>query len=189
MLRLLTTTAIGFGLVVASTSFAQTSHPNPAVGQAPTTVPGNLLDQQDASFIKEAAAGGMAEVTLSKMAEKSTNAEVKHFAEKMVQDHTAANTELTAIANQLGAEMPKTLDRDHQKIHDQLEGIHGKPFDQQYMRVMVEDHQAVRLFRQEANSGHDLRLKQFAQKTLPTIEEHQKMASDLSRRLSETAAR
>jgi putative membrane protein len=190
MLRLLTTTAIGVGLLVASTSFAQTSHPNPAAGPAPTTVPGNRLDQQDASFIKEAAGGGMAEVTLSKMAEKSTNPDVKRFAEKMVRDHTAANTELTAIATGLGAEMPKTLDTDHQKIHDQLEGMHGKPFDQQYMRVMVEDHdQAVKLFRQQANSGHDLRLKQFAQKTLPTIEEHQKMALDLSRRLSETAAR
>jgi hypothetical protein len=47
----------------------------------------------------------------------------------------------------------------------------------------------VKLFRQEASSGHDSKLKQFAQNTSPTIEQHQKMALDLSRRLSETAAR
>jgi Domain of unknown function (DUF4142) len=110
-----------------------------------------------------------------------------HFAEKMVRDHTAANKELTAIATELGAEVPKTLDTDHQKIYDQLE---GNAFDQQYMRVMVEDHdQTVKLFRQQASSGNNLQLKQFAQKTLPTIEEHQKMAFDLTHRLSETAAR
>ena len=36
---------------------------------------------------------------------------------------------------------------------------------------------------------HNAELKQFAQKTLPTIEQHQKMALALSHRLSETAAR
>ena len=55
MLRLLTT--IGVGLLVASTSFAQTSRPNPATSPAETTVPN--LDQQDSNFIKEAAAGGV----------------------------------------------------------------------------------------------------------------------------------
>jgi hypothetical protein len=37
--------------------------------------------------------------------------------------------------------------------------------------------------------GRNTELKQFAQKTLPTLEEHQKMVLDLSRRLSQTAAR
>jgi len=148
------------------------------------------LDQQDTSFVKDAAAGGMAEVALSKIAEKSENPEVKRFAEKMVRDHTTTNTELAAIAAESSAEMPKTLDADHQKIHDQLRSMHGKVFDQQYMQVMVEDHdQAVKLFRQEDSSGHAPQLKQFAHNILPTIEEHQKMALDLSRRLSETAAR
>jgi putative membrane protein len=108
----------------------------------------------------------------------------------MVQDHTKANTELTAIATEAGIEMPKTLDTDHQKIHDQLHTMHGKAFDQQYMQVMVDDHdQAVKLFQQEDSLGRDSRLKQFAHKTLPTIEEHHMMAADLSRRLSQTAAK
>jgi len=48
---------------------------------------------------------------------------------------------------------------------------------------------AVKLFRQESGSAHNAELKQFAQKTLPTIEQHQKMALALSPRLSETAAK
>jgi hypothetical protein len=54
MLRLLTTTAIGIGLLVGSPSFAQTTYPNPATSPAVTSVP--RLDQQDTNFIKEAAA-------------------------------------------------------------------------------------------------------------------------------------
>jgi putative membrane protein len=55
---------------------------------------------------------------------------------------------------------------------------------------MVEDHnQAVKLFRQENSSTREAQLKQFTQKTLPTIEQHQKMALDLSHRLAQTAGR
>jgi len=188
MLRLLTTTAVGIGLLVASPSFAQTSYPNPATSPAVTAV--LKLDQQDTNFTKEAAASSMGEVAFSKMAEKSENPDVKRFTERMVRDHTKANTELTAIASEAGIEMPKTLDADHQKIDDQLHIMHGTDFDQQYMRVMVDDHdQAVKLFRQEDSLGRDSPLKQFAHKTLPTIEEHHMMAADLSRRLSQTAAK
>ena len=67
MLRLLATTAVAVGLLVASPSFAQTTYPNPATSPAVTAVP--KLDQQDTNFIKEAAAGGMGEVAYSKMAE------------------------------------------------------------------------------------------------------------------------
>jgi putative membrane protein len=132
----------------------------------------------------------MAEIELSKIAERSENSEVKRFAERIVQDHTAANAELKTIAAGLGAKLPKALDPEHQRVHDQLRSMHGKAFDQQYMKVMVEDHgQAVKLFRQEAGSTRGAQLKQFIEKTLPTIEQHQKMALDLSRRLAQTAVR
>lgn len=107
-----------------------------------------------------------------------------------MRDHSAAVAELTRISIELGSAAPKGLDANHQKIRDQLQSLHEPAFDRQYMQVMVDDHdQAAKLFRQETSSGHDTMLKQFAQKTLPTIEEHHKMALDLSRRLSETAAK
>jgi putative membrane protein len=191
MVRLMTTSALVAGLLVAPAAFAQTSHnPNASAGTASATASKETLTQQDRTFVKEAAEGGMAEVELSKLAEKSENPDVKRFAERMVQDHTKANTELTTIAGGLGAEMPKALDSEHQRIHDQLASVHGKAFDQRYMHVMVDDHnQAVKLFQEETNVGHNTQLNQFAHNTLPIIEQHQKMAIDLSRRLSETAAR
>ena len=189
MLRLLTAVAIIASLLAPPLS-AQTGRPCAGAGPGAATAPKDTLDKQDDTFIKQAAAGGIAEVELSKIAEKSENPEIKLFAERMVRDHTAVNSELTDIAATLCAEMPRTLDADHQRIRDQLRIAHGMEFGQQYMRVMVADHdQADKLFRQEADLGHDPQLRQFAQKTLPSIEEHKKMALDLSHRLEERASR
>jgi putative membrane protein len=151
---------------------------------------GETLNQEDKTFVKQAAPGGLAEVELSKMAQKSLNADVKSFADRMILDHTAANEQLSSLATGLGVEMPKTIASEHQRMREKLATLHGKSFDAQYMRDMVEDHnKAVKLFQQEERTGHNPALKEFAQKTLPTLEEHQKMALDMSHRLSGTAAK
>jgi putative membrane protein len=187
MLRLFTATAaVAISLLAAPPIFAQTSQPDHNAAASAKAA----LNQEDNTFVKEAAIGGMAEVELSKLAQKSENADVKRFADRMISDHTKANEQLTAIAAGLGADMPKALDSDHERMREKFKTLHGKAFDEQYVRGMVEDHnQAVKLFRQEERLGHDPELKQFAQKTLPTLEEHQKMAVELSHRLSQTAAR
>lgn len=192
MTRLLTTAAalLVTGLLVTPGSFAQTSPPAASGRAASGATAKETLNQEDKTFIKEAALGGMAEVELSKIAQKSTNAEVKSFADRMVQDHTAANSQLTAVAKSLGVEVPAALDSEHQRMRDKLQTLHGKAFDEQYMRDMVADHdKAVKLFKQEQRSGHNDELKQFAQKTLPTLEQHQKMAVELSQKLAKTAAK
>ena len=192
MFRPLTTTAalVAAGLIATPAGFAQSSPPHQAGQQAAGSTAKETLSQEDRTFLKEAAIGGMAEVQLSKVAQKSQNADVKSFADRMVRDHTAANEQLTAVAAGLGAELPKALDTEHEKMRERLQTLHGKAFDEQYMQVMVEDHEkAVKLFQQEGRVGHSVELKQFAQKTLPTLEEHQKMALQLSHKLSQTAAK
>jgi putative membrane protein len=187
MLRLLTTTAIvAVGLLAAPPIFAQTGQPSHVA--APSAK--DALDQEDKTFVREAAIGGMAEVELSKIAQKSENTDVKRFADRMIEDHTKANEQLTSIAAGLGVDVPKTVDPEHERMREKLQTLHGKAFDDQYTHDMVEDHnKAVKLFQQEERSGHNTELKQFAQKTLPTLEEHQKMALELSHKLSQTAAR
>jgi putative membrane protein len=192
MIGMLTTaaTVLAAGLIFAPASFAQSSQSHPSGQPAASSTAKATLNQEDRTFVKEAATGGMAEVQLSKLAQKSENAEVKSFADRMVRDHTAANEQLTTIAGSLGVELPKTLDSEHDRIREKLQTLHGKAFDDQYVHAMVEDHnKAVKLFQQEERTGHDAELKQFAQKTLPTLEEHQKMARQLSQKLAQTAAR
>ena len=72
MLRLLTTTAVvAVGLLATPPIFAQTGQ----LGPAATSVK-DSLDQEDKTFVREAAIGGMAEVEFSKVAQKSENGDV-----------------------------------------------------------------------------------------------------------------
>jgi putative membrane protein len=144
MLRLLTTTAVvAVGLLAAPPIFAQTGQP----GHTAATSAKEALDQEDKTFVREAAIGGMAEVELSKIAQKSENSDVKRIADRMIEDYTKANGQLTSIATGRGVDLPKALDSEHERIRQKLQTLHGKAFDDQYMHDMVEDHnKAVNLF-------------------------------------------
>ena len=57
--------------------------------------------------------------------------------------------------------------------------LSGAAFDQAYMKAMVSDHvEDVNEFKTESKSGKDADVKAWAAKTLPTLEEHLKMARD-----------
>ncbi len=191
MICLLTRTAVfAVGLLLGAASYAQTSQPNAPSRASPSAAAKDTLNQEDQTFVKEAGIGGMAEVELSKVAQKSDNADVKSFADRMIWDHTTVNEELIRIATGLGVDVPKAVDPDHERMRQKLQTLHGKPFDEQYMQGMVDDHnKAVKLFQQEERSGSNAALKQFAQKTLPVLQEHQTMALELSNKISQASAR
>src|SRR5690349_7102569 len=174
--------ALGAALCAAG-AHAQTFPPKPGAPAATAT-----LDREDQQFVKEAVAGGLAEVGLSKLAQKSGNLEVKKFADRMVQDHSKANQELVSVTSSLGVDIPKKPDAEHQRLLQKLTGLHGKAFDEEYMIAMVEDHnRTVTLFQSEERIGQDPELKQFAKKTLPILQTHQMMAEELSRKVTASA--
>jgi len=145
-----------------------------------------------ASFVTKAAQDGMTEVALGKLAlSKSNNNDVKQFAQKMVQDHGKANTELAEIAKTKALEVPTQLDAEHQGMVKKLSAKSGSAFDSTYAADMASDHsKAIALFKAAANSG-DRDLAGFAKKTLPTLQEHKRMADSLrlSTGQADTAAR
>lgn len=58
----------------------------------------------------------------------------------------------------------------------------GTDFDRAYMASQVRAHRdAVALFQKESKSGKDAELKSFAATTLPALQEHLKMATELSK--------
>ena len=144
-------------------------------------------DLSSAEFVKKAGTAGAAEVQMGKLgAEKASNVEVKAFAEKMVTDHTKANTDLANLAKSKGLEVPKEADLMHKGMKEKFE--HQKAdadFNHDFMEQMVRDHEkAVELFKNassEANLDPDLRA--LAKKTLPKLEEHLKEARALEEKL------
>jgi putative membrane protein len=133
-----------------------------------------------AAFVKKATQGGMTEVALSKAAaSKSRDASVKKFAKKMVQDHSKANDELTALAKGKGLEVPSSLDAEHQAIVQNINNKSGADFDTAYSKQMVTDHaKTVALF-DGATQSRDTDLAVFAKKTLPILRDHKQLAGKL----------
>lgn len=136
-------------------------------------------------FMTRAAQGGMAEVQLGQMAsQKAQNPEVKKFGQKMVQDHTNANTELKALAAKKNVTLPTELDAEHKALMTRLQGLSGAEFDKAYMDAMVDDHEkTVDLFQNQADDGDDADVKAFASKTLPNLKAHLQMAKDINGKL------
>src|SRR5258707_12297553 len=124
---LLSTAAVA--LIAAMPAFAQ----QPASGARGAT-PKHELSQQDMNFIKEAGAGGLAEVELGKLAEqKAASFDVKQFGARMVRDHGKANEQLTEIATKKGIRLRKDLDPQQAQKRDQLGQLRGAEFDRAYM--------------------------------------------------------
>ena len=140
----------------------------------------------DQLFLKEAAAGGLAEVELGQLAaEKSSNPEVKKFAERMVADHGKANDQLKEIAAQKGISLSAEPSAKHKATKERLSKLSGDEFDKAYMSDMLSDHKKdVAAFRKESAEGKDPVLKEFAAKTLPTLEDHLKEAESISPKVS-----
>jgi len=145
---------------------------------------------KDHSFIKNAASGGMLEVKLGELVEKqAAHPDVKRFGRRMVDDHTKMNNELMALAQKKGVEIPKAMKSEHQQTYDHLARLSGLDFDKSYMKQMVKDHEEdVGEFEKEAKQGYDGEVKMFATKTLPTIQEHLRMARDISAKVGAIGA-
>jgi putative membrane protein len=142
----------------------------------------------DSRFAMTAAEGGMLEVELGRLAsEKAASAEVKDFASRMVTDHSKGNAELTEIAGSKSLMLPtqEQVKGKHQAMIAKLSKLEGAAFDREYMSAMVKDHDKdVALFEKQAKNGRDAALRAFAEKTLPVLREHQKMAKQLSDKVS-----
>ena len=153
-------------------------------------VQGSMRQNDPTTFIKKASQDGMTEVELGQLAmEKSNNTAVKRFAQKMVQDHGAANAELSGIAKGKSLTVPAALDEEHQGMVKKLSAKSGAAFDADYAKHMAADHtQAIALFQSEAKSS-DPQLAAFAKKTLPTLQEHKRMADSLTASVASPVAR
>jgi len=96
----------------------------------------------DDDFVRDVAMKNMAEVELSRMAlDKATDANIRAFAQMMIDDHGAAGEKLKSVVSGQPIEWPAQLDDKYRKTADALKQKQGSKFDHDYMEAMVEGHQ------------------------------------------------
>jgi putative membrane protein len=180
-----TNTNTGSAATTNSNANAMNSNANAmnSNANAASTTTGDMTSPN--GFMTEAARGGMAEVELSRTAQtKAQNAEVKAFAQKMVQDHSNANTEIKALAAKKNVTLPTEMDAAHKTMAETMAKLSGAEFDKAYVNAMVADHEkSVALFQTQANSGTDADAKALAAKTLPTLKMHLDMIKGIQGKL------
>lgn len=159
---------------VLAQSVGEKTGVNSVPGIAPTT----------ADFVKEVAISDMFEIESSKLAEQKGNTQEKSFAQQMVTDHTKTSSDLKQMVSggKVKAELPSTLDSSQQSKLDKLKDASGKDFSSDFDSDQVSAHKdAVSLFERYAKSGDNADLKDWAGKTLPTLQHHLDMAQELGK--------
>jgi putative membrane protein len=191
-------TVLVFG-VGSAMAIAQTS--NPASAQNPpaasSTVKGHgnhgadhgmnsaqgmgvLVGKSDEQFITKAAQGGLMEVEVGKLAqEKGSSNEVKEYGKKLEQDHSKANEQLKHLAETKNVPMPTDMGPEKAAV-DKLRALSGDQFDKAFLKMAVKDHKKdVNEFQKQSTNSMDSDVKEFASKTLPTLQQHLKEAEEL----------
>jgi putative membrane protein len=145
----------------------------------------NELSKQDRNFITAASYGNNNEVAAGAVAStKASDTSVRSFGAFMVTEHTTAQSELKGLADNWQIQTPTTPDSIHILLMKQMEPLMGHAFDTAYMKSQVMDHNtAIQLFQQEANSGENRKLRDYANKYLPHIMMHKQMADSILMKL------
>ena len=166
----------------ASTTSTITATDGSSITSTNTT--GVVTDDAGSNLLTKAANSGLAEVQLAKLAQqKATIDAVKNFAAMLERDHSAANEQVKTLANQRSVTLPAAPSDDKQKMYTDMEKMSGKAFDKEYISMMVKSHNdGIDLFENTRSKTTDNDVKNFAEKTLPTLRMHLDSAKAIQKR-------
>ncbi|HEU4374199.1 MAG TPA: DUF4142 domain-containing protein [Telluria sp.] len=180
ILKPLLAAAAAAAMLGAAPAHAQTAPAKPAAA-APASAPLSKGDQQ---ILIDMAQANMAEVESAKMAQgKTQNADVKTFAQQMIDDHTKALTDVQQLAGARGVTLPTEVDKRHKAMADKLAAMSGDAFDKAYLaQCGVAEHKKVHaMLASAAKKAKDADVKALAGRMEPTVEQHMKAAQQLGK--------
>jgi putative membrane protein len=139
------------------------------------------LSPADRSFVTSAQEGNLAEVEAARLVEqKSTNPAVKDFASRMVTDHTRDSEQLKTLASAEGVTLPSALSAAERTQDESWQKLSGTKLNDAYLRDELQDHkETISAFENEIEHGQDKAVKKYAEQTLPTLQDHIRIAEDL----------
>lgn len=166
--------AIAFGLaIIAALASGCASTPLPAVAVPSAVVAYGGLSDAERSFMARAAADGLYEVEVSRLAaSRAIWPGVRSYAQMVANHDAQAANELAALTRATGLQPPTALAADKAAKLDRLAALRPSvDFDRGYVRVVgVEDHTAkIALFEQAQRDVRDRDLRAWIDRTLPVL--------------------
>lgn len=171
----------GAGTSMTGGAAAPAAQPGTGTRNAETTQDDKLA-RADRKFIQDAAASGMFEVQAGRLGStKAVDPQVKSYAAMLVDEHTAANSELVQLANSRKVELPAAPPRAMRREVENLGKKSGAEFDREFVReVGIKAHEKdIKEFQKASEKVKDPQLKAWIDKTLPTLRQHLAQAQKL----------
>lgn len=130
--------------------------------------------ETDKAFIRQAIESGKNEIKIGSIAKNnSTNPDIIDFGKMIEEDHMALNEKLRNIATQKDIQFGEQLSDESNQVYTKLKNLNGVDFDREFVTTMIRNHErAIDLFKQQANDGMDMEIKNLAKEALPTLENH-----------------
>jgi putative membrane protein len=171
--------AMGVALCVCSGASGQMHGAGGGTGeqaaQLPTT-PNEVAKGPDAdkAFLKKAMEANIAEMRMAQLAlEKSSDAQIRHFALQMQDDHGKLQDELKQVAAQLNVPVPDEPSKGAAKSMEKMKALSGDAFDQVYIKEMIKAHKDdSKAFKDEAHNTTSPQLKEMMTRDDQMIESH-----------------
>jgi putative membrane protein len=154
------------------------------LGQQGTVRGGGIAPRitNDQEFVAHALAQGILEVKLSERAAKqATDARVREFAQKLVNEHEKCNKKLLTMASEMKLAVVAGLDKDSKETFERVTRLEGDAFNRAYIAQQVKMHErAIDLFEKRASATKDATVKGFINDALPNLRQHLKEAREIS---------
>ncbi len=154
---------------------SQAAQGGPASSQS-----GGAVDKQ--SVINNAGKMNLAVQKVAELAQqKGQNPELKQFAQTLKQDHQKWQQDLERIAQKHSVTLPTSIDEKCQQEISKLEALSGAEFDKEFAKGSVEGHaMAVAQLQQASTAVQDQDVKQYTQKLLAKLKEHQRTSRQIA---------
>jgi putative membrane protein len=181
------------GASSATASTADTSR-NSSTSAGEVAPSSDISQMSDSNIVAKLDASDKGEVELARLMEtKATNDSVKAYAKKLVSDHTKSEKEVMNLERQAKlAEKPLKSDTTREAATHELSKLRsmpkGKALDSAFVQHEIEDHQHdIADAKAMQNQAKNDQLKNLIGQTLPTLQEHLKIAQSLSQQLASSS--
>lgn len=177
---LLRLTPVACALAFAAQLPAQTPMPGELPSTNPSDLPSDTVAGADRDFLEEASTNGWLAADVARVAmERSTDTQVRNYAQGLLNHHVGANTELATLATTRGVRLPA---KDRKPTEEWMKK-EAKEFDADFLDEMENVHEEIVDLFKDAAGSKDAEIAAFAQKHLPTLQAQLMQAKNLRDRV------
>ena len=167
-------------IAFSATAQNRQSPPSTAASVSPQT---QVAHGEEAEFLLDALRSSKAEMQMGELAQqRSKNAAVQQFGEKLRADHAKAADEIETLLEPLNMSVPAEPSTEQESHHAALAKLSGEEFDRAFVPLMVAAHrEAIAKYEAQTHANPNKQVSDLATQQLPALRAHLATAESLQK--------